>query len=357
MIGVVTTSYPRWPGDPAGNFVAAHVAALRAMGERVDVLAAGHGPDRIPSSLFYDGGAPDKLEHGGLLAALAFTARLTAAVAMRRWDSIIAHWLAPSALAALPSRTPLLAIAHGGDIHTLRRMRLLAPALHLLHARGARLAFVSEELRQIARAAAPRLARWLDDALVQAMGIDVARFARLARVPSDPPIVLVAARLVRLKGVDVALAAMAHVTCCARLVIAGDGPERAQLVARARDGVRFLGAVDTTTRDQLLERASAVVIPSRSIAGRSEGTPLIALEALAAGVPVIGSSVGGLAALPIEHVAPDEPRALAGAIDRILAAPPAARDLRARVAHLDWQTVARRLSGENGATPSRHRSA
>ncbi len=352
-IGVVTTSYPRWPGDPAGNFVAGHVAALRALGETVEVLAAGTGPDRIASSLFYDGGAPDKLERGSLLAAIAFTARLTAAVARRRWDSIIAHWLAPSALAALPSRVPLLAIAHGGDIHTLRRMRLLAPALHLLHARRARLAFVSADLQRIAIAAAPRLAHWLEQALVQPMGIDVARFARLARAPSDPPIVLVAARLVRLKGVDVALAARPFIRRDVQLVIAGDGPERAHLAGDAR----FLGAVDTDARDRLLERASAVVIPSRSIAGRSEGTPLIALEAMAAGVPVIGSRVGGLAALPIEHVAPDAPRELAAAIDRVLADPASPTSLRARVAHLDWQTVAKKLGGENAATPSRHRSA
>ena len=41
QLGVVTTSYPRFPGDPAGNFVAAHVAALRALGHRVEVIAAG----------------------------------------------------------------------------------------------------------------------------------------------------------------------------------------------------------------------------------------------------------------------------------------------------------------------------
>ena len=347
MIGVVTTSYPRWPGDPAGNFVAAHVAALRAQGHAVDVVAAGDGPGRIPSRLFYTGGAPDALERGGTFAAIAFTARMTAAVARRRWDAIIAHWLAPSALAALPSRVPLLAIAHGGDVHTLRRLRLLGPALHLLHARGARLAFVSDELRRIALAAAPRLAGWLAGALVQPMGVDVAHFAGLARAPSDPPIVLVAARLVPIKGVDVALAARDHLRTEVRLVIAGDGPERGRLHGNAT----FLGAVDTAARDRLLERASAVVVPSRIVRGRSEGTPLIALEALAAGVPVIGSRVGGLAELPIEHVAPDAPHELARAIDRLLAAPPAAGDLRARVAHLDWQTVVRRLAGENAATP------
>ena len=347
MIGVVTTSYPRWPGDPSGHFVAAHVAALRELGHGVDVLAAGEGPDRISSPLFYDGGAPDKLASRLHLAdAVSFTARLTLAVARRRWTSIIAHWLAPSAIAALPSRAPLLAIAHGGDIHTLRRARLLSPVLHLLAARHARIAFVSHELLAIARAAAPRL-RWLDDALVQPMGVDVAHFAALPRELTPRPLVVVAARLVPLKGVDTLLAALPHLATAVDLAIAGDGPERARLQAHAPAHVTFHGQLDTPARDRLLSRAALVAIPSRVVAGRTEGTPLIALEALAAGIPVVASRVGGLAELPLTHVAPDDPRALAAAIDRTLASPPPPVSL----SHLDWRLVVRRLAGENAATP------
>jgi glycosyltransferase involved in cell wall biosynthesis len=347
-IGVITTSYPRHPGDPAGNFVAGHVEALRALGHRVDVFAAGTG--WLDRALFDRGGAPDLLERSpirGALAGAAYTAQLTAAVAVRApaWDSIIAHWLVPSALAALTTRAPLLAIAHGGDIHTLRRTRLLAPTLHALRARGARLAFVSEQLRAIARAEVPALARWLDDAIVQPMGIALARFRALDRAPTDPPAIVTASRLVAQKGIDVAIAAMAHVRSPARLVIAGDGPERAALAARSSPHVTFLGAVPTEQRDQLLRAASLVVVPSRVMpSGRTEGTPLIAIEALAAGVPVVASSVGGLCELEaLALVAPDDPIALARAIDRTLAAPPAPEQLRSSVAHLDWMRVATRL--------------
>src|SRR6185312_3418272 len=153
--------YPRWPGDPAGNFVEAHVEAMRALGHDVDVIAAGDRPVRIPSPLFYRGGAPDVLERGrGFVAAISFTARMTAAV-MRRsrtWDLAIAHWLAPSALAAIPTRVPLLAIGHGGDVHTLARLHLLKPVIAALRARGAKLSFVSSDLRALANA---------PDALVQ----------------------------------------------------------------------------------------------------------------------------------------------------------------------------------------------
>ncbi len=434
-IGVITTSYPRFEGDSAGNFVGAHVAALRALGHDVEVIAAGpviptevpplsrgryngrynaavittviteskrdgvrqtgdRGPTtsssspsttssriasravddvrercrssevgvtRIESSLFYRGGAPDALEAaplGSLVDAARFSTELAIEIARRadRWDSIIAHWLVPCALAALPANKPLLAIAHGGDVHTLRRLRLLRPVLHALRLRGARLAFVSDELRAIAMRDAPELARWLAGAIVQPMGIDLARFAAIPRAPTTPPTILVAGRLVPIKGVDIAIAAMQHLRTPARLVIAGDGPARGELerdvstseraARESRSQINFLGEVSTSERDRLLGEASVVVVPSRVLRnGRTEGTPLIALEALAAGVPVVASAVGGLASLAGAHrVRPDDPRALAAAIDRVLAEPLDARSLRSSVGHLEWASVARVLS-------------
>lgn len=329
MIGVVTTSYPRFAGDSAGHFVAAHVEALRKQGLAVDVLAAGDGEGRIASPLFYRGGAPDMLAP---LPALSFTARMALAVARKRWSSIVAHWLAPSAIAALPSRLPLLAIAHGSDIHVLQRTRLLAPLLHLLRLRRAKLAFVSRQLREIALAAAP--SAWLEQSIVQPMGIDVARFATLERIPSRT--VLVAARLVENKGVDIAIEAMRDID--AELIVAGDGPLRARLQAM-NPRVTFVGHVAI---EPLLRRAAVVAIPSRD----REGTPMIALEALAAGVPVVASRIGGLVDLPIRHVSPNQPRELAAAINDALAHP----GERVNVDHLDWSAVGRRL-GAYVATP------
>ena len=326
-IGVITTSYPRHDGDAAGSFVVAHVRALRELGHDVDVIAAGaqttDGVQRVPGALFYGGGAPDALERLGLRAlpeAAAFTARLTAAVARRSrarsWDAAIAHWLAPSAIAAvaaLPRRVPLLAIGHGGDVHTLRRAGLLAPVLHALRARGAKLAVVSEELRVLC---APTMA-----AVVQPMGIDVPHFAAIGRAPTIPPTVAFIGRSVPVKGVDVLFAAMPRVERATRLSIASERT--------------------FAERDQLLREASVIVIPSRVLPnGRSEGTPLVALEALAAGVPVVASAVGGLVDLPVTLVPPEDPGALAAAIERVLAAPPPRVDMSA----YDWRTVVHKLT-------------
>ena len=59
-VGVVTTSYPRFEGDAAGNFVAGHVAG-RAGGHEVNVIAADHGI-AAPPGIFYRGGAPEAIE-------------------------------------------------------------------------------------------------------------------------------------------------------------------------------------------------------------------------------------------------------------------------------------------------------
>lgn len=305
-IGVVTSSYP----PHGGGFVAAHVEAMRALGHEVDVVVAKRTRDGIPDELERD---PTSI----ISAGRAFVQLAVDVRRLRHCDLIIAHWL-PCALAALPARRPLVAIGHGGDVHTLRRLHLLTPTLHLL--RDAKLFFVSRELRDIAGVGE-----------VQPMGVDVSRFAVLPRAPTTPPTIALIGRLVPIKGIDVAIAALDHLRTGARLVIAGDGP----LPRSPR--ATYLGHVDVRP---LLGEASVVVVPSRVLPnGRSEGTPIAALEALAAGVPVVASNVGGLCDLPVTHVPPDDPRALAAAIDHVLASPTKRPDMR----EYDWKCVATRI--------------
>lgn len=347
-VGVVTTSYPRGPGDAAGSFVAGHVAYLRATGAEVEVVAMGDGADRagdrasvrLPGGgLFYRGGAPEALTGPrAALVAAGVSARLCVEVARRaaRWDAVVAHWLAPSALAvALTCHKPLLAIGHGGDVHLLDRARLLGPTLALLRARNATVAFVSRALRDRAIAALPGGGL---RTVVQPMGVDdhatAAIRARRARrddaafTAARPATLVVLARLVPIKSIETALAALPRVRTPVQLWIAGDGPERAALErAAAPLGARvtFLGQLDTARRDALLATADAVVVPSAPRPdGREEGTPLAALEALAAGVRVIATATGGLAELAAHGAVlcpPRDPAALAAAIDHALAAP------------------------------------
>jgi glycosyltransferase involved in cell wall biosynthesis len=106
---------------------------------------------------------------------------------------------------------------------------------------------------------------------------------------------LVVSRLSDEKGVDVAIDACQGAGLS--LVIAGDGPARAELEARAarRPGVggasvRFLGRVDDAELQRLRAVASVALVPSRS----AETFGLAAAEAMACGLPVIASRVGAL---------------------------------------------------------------
>jgi glycosyltransferase involved in cell wall biosynthesis len=86
----------------------------------------------------------------------------------------------------------------------------------------------------------------------------------------------------------------------ARVEVIGDGPDREALVALAErlgvaHRVQFRGKLPKHDVFAALARAQAVVIPSRVGAGGDmEGTPVVLCEAMAAGVPVVASDLGGL---------------------------------------------------------------
>jgi glycosyltransferase involved in cell wall biosynthesis len=110
--------------------------------------------------------------------------------------------------------------------------------------------------------------------------------------------VLFVGRLSEVKGVDVLLKAAALVGGL-ELIIAGDGERRREYEWLARDlglNARFLGRLTAAERDELFRSSEVVAIPSIVLdGGRTEGMPVICLEAMASGKAVVASRVGGLA--------------------------------------------------------------
>src|SRR2546423_12114862 len=106
-----------------------------------------------------------------------------------------------------------------------------------------------------------------------------------------------------------------------RLVIVGDGPERANLETAARasglnDRITFAGQASNV--QPFYAAADVFVLPSHS-----EGSPNVLLEAMAADVPIVATAVGGVTEIVSNEesallVAPKNPQALATAIDRVL---------------------------------------
>jgi glycosyltransferase involved in cell wall biosynthesis len=135
------------------------------------------------------------------------------------------------------------------------------------------------------------------------------------------------------KGVEVLLEALSDLRSRhpgARLRIAGDGEHRRRLERRAAElglgeAVVFLGTCDAGRVRRLLAGAAALVVPSIY-----EGMPLVVLEAMAAGIPVVASAVSGIPEVVVDGetgwlVPPEDPQALAGALAAALAHPAEAR--------------------------------
>ncbi|MEG3628716.1 glycosyltransferase [Streptomyces poriticola] len=156
-------------------------------------------------------------------------------------------------------------------------------------------------------------------------GSDAVRSRLLAGVAPGAPVVVCVGRLCRQKGQDVLLAAWERVRGQvpeARLVLVGDGPDRARLRSLAPESVLFAGPVAEAA--PWYRAADLVVLPSRW-----EGMALAPLEAMACGRPVLVTDVDGAReALPPTLAArclvpPEDPAALADHAAALLLDPPA----------------------------------
>lgn len=194
-----------------------------------------------------------------------------------------------------------------------------------------------------------------DKTLVVANGVDAAAFAVAGPQPAagSGPVVVSAGRLVHEKGVQDLIDAAAILRADhpgLRVLIAGEGPHEAELrdQVRRRDlggTVEFLGFVAGAALPRLLASADCFAIPSRY-----EPFGMVALEAAAAGTPVVAGRSGGLAEFIVDgetgltHT-PARPAELAAAISRILTDAPLARRLRDGAAAMvrerfGWEPIA-----------------
>jgi glycosyltransferase involved in cell wall biosynthesis len=294
-IAVLTTSYPRGPGDAAGLFVADAVERLRAAGVEVEVVS--------PASfrhfgIAYGHGVLGNLRREPWRAALLppmlasfYRAALRAA---RRADLVHAHWL-PSGAVALATKRPYVVQLWGSDVELAWRMPSLARAV----LRRARLTICpSQALADQAGALGAT------NVLVIPSGVDVPAHVE---DEAEPAGVLFAGRLSPEKGILELVEAARGLP----LVVVGDGPLRASVP----------GARGFVPHDELVGyygRAAVVACPSRR-----EGFGVVCAEAMAHGRPVVAAAVGGLLDLVIDEetgllVQPGDVGALRAALQRLL---------------------------------------
>lgn len=268
--------------------------------------AAGDAPFPLPES---DG--PRAQWRGGR-AAGAWARRAGA-------DLLHGHGLRRAPLYALAARRAGLPLVV--TLHNLVPADTPAPvraALRLALASARRVVAVSD-------AVAASAAGWVPDERLRVVrnGVDLAPFddlpdrddaRRRLGWPAETPVVLCVARLAPEKGLD--LLADAVRAGIARIVVAGEGPERARLEAL---GLELLGERDDVPL--LMAAADLVCVPSRA-----EGLGLAAIEAMAAARPVVATRVGGLPEVVEDGVGgaltpAGDPEALTTALRALLADP------------------------------------
>ncbi len=306
---ILTTSYPRAPGDPSGHFVETEARMLAAAGNRVTVLCPGPRTrlDARADALTVRAlGCDDLFSWPGALArirarpyrallAIRYVAALRRAMrALPEPDKVIAHWLIPCGYpAALNAGGALEVVAHGSDVRLFRRLPrpVRIHILRVLRERGATLRFVSAELARCLSPdlrCVPNLEFRVAPSPINVEGTparDAAR--RLLNVPASERLIVVIGRLVPGKRTATALAALSLLPRC-RVVVIGDGPEHARLSLRFPSAV-FTGNLPRTEALTWLAAADLLVSASRS-----EGAPTVVREARTLGTPVVACESGDL---------------------------------------------------------------
>ncbi len=265
--------------------------------------------------------------------SVAFARELRRLIREERFDLVHAHIYASAtaaAIAVLGTGVPLVITEHTEALWQGRRERW---ASRRVYRRAEHIIAVSSAIRQrlIERDAVPP-----DRITIIHNAVIPAPDTSQSALPGDlreGPLVGVVARLQPEKGVANFLRAAARVCTAvpdARFLVAGDGPLREELLDLAGrlgvgERVRFLGyRADARALVGLLD---VLVVPSLT-----EGTPLIVLEAMAAGIPVVASAVGGIPD-QIRHnkegllIPAGDPAALADALLELLQDPARARSL------------------------------
>ncbi len=369
---MLTSSYPKFPGDVTAPFIEAIAQFSRRLGHNVSVVMPYH-PDlkRLPVEngvrLYhfhyalrrnwniwgYAASLEGDVRVRGLVylllpfVLLASFLKLWQLTGRERFDLLQAHWVIPNApvavLVGLLRRIPVVISLHGSDVYLAERVRPVGWVAHWSFRRAAGVTASSSDLLERAQ----RLGAPLhpDQAVVIPYGVDPEVFNVLLRprlelrqalgFRPDELILLCVGRLVYKKGFEFALQALPAVRQLypnARLVIAGSGDLRDYLEKEAArlgvsESVRFEGAVPHNRLPDYLSACDLFLLPSVvDDQGNVDGLPNTLLEALAAGKAVVASNLAGVPLAVTDNlngllVPPRDPTALAQAINRLLADP------------------------------------
>jgi len=342
---ILTSNYPRWPGDSTTPFVHNFAKELVKQGHRVKVIAPHYKGAKtndeldgvlikrfryfIPDTaqtVCYQGGALGNLSKNPInklkLPALVFCELLSTIKEIIFWkpDIVNSHWLLPQgfvgALACKITQTKHVATVHGGDVFALNSP--LFRKLKKFAINNSSLVTVnSSATEKVTKALAPNTNTpfiRLPTGILPLPKLNKNKTDELRSFLQKDPnekLILFVGRLSEEKGVREAIQATLllrkndkHV----RLIIIGEGHEKEifHVLAkklRIEEYVDFLGWVENQDVYHYFSACDVFVGPSKKAAnGQVEAQGLTFVEAMLAGCPVIGSNSGGI----IDAVIPNE---------------------------------------------------
>jgi len=356
---IITSSYPVSPGDFQGNFIEQQVKSLRDKGYTIVILT----PYIIGSNFFekqesitiyrfpyffpikyhrlcstsgmyfgFQKSILGKLQTTPYVLALVF---FTGFIIRKEKISLIhTHWIIPQGLAGsfwrLITGIPHVTTSHVLDVTIAKQI----PVLKIL------IEYVLKNCDSITvnsnytKGQLDQYNHFSHPISVIPMGFNNQKIHSAApKFNKDSKIsIIFVGRLIIWKGVDTLIYAINHIKDIypgIELIIVGDGPERLRLETlvmnlELKKIVRFTGKVSDDTLNKFYDLSQIFVLPSKPHEGIvMEGLGVVLLEAMASGVPVIGSKTGGIPDIIADGingllVPPGDPEALASAIMKIL---------------------------------------
>lgn len=321
----ITTSYPRFRGDTAGCFFVPLIERLKKefsltiiapdsnlkSSKSDDIIRVKYFWPGSLQNLAYNQGIPENISKNPLLI-LQFPFLFLAMLLQGLWqaknhDVIITNWLLPcglvGAIISSITKNPHIAVEHSAGIHYLSAIPLGKNVFKFTLKNIDKLIFVSQYLyeksKQLVSTEAERVEIIPMGVETKEYDIDnnVDKIKTRYQIPENNLIVLFIGRMVNIKGLDTLIKSLSGIENVT-LIAAGEGSERQYYQNLSNDlkvHAIFTGFLKGIEKIELFKASDIVVFPSRILKnGRSEGTPVSIIEAMAAQKVIFASNTGGI---------------------------------------------------------------